>query len=324
MSLSSHTFQHTLPHYRGLVGGDPFSATTTTFASWVCVLRLAILTAATGYALTPGAGASAALLLAASFLPLVAAAALEPLGGAAGPASSSSSSSSTAAVSPAIARKEPGQVSSCLKQAVPLLLPIISTDAMLLLASYAAVNHGSHAGVAAVVACGLKFVVALAAIAFQKRYKERLAPWQAAVGDIVEVHVTVSTASGAAIDTTRGKRPLAFTVGQAAAGASEDSSDATGDAVAAVADTSSSSHSDAVSEPPSIPPGGGWGGEGGGSMSAAGSRGVLRFRSPAFAALLDELTPGLVVGERRRVTVHNPAPKDGGFLNPGAPGCSAV
>ena len=216
-------------------------------------------------------------------------------------------------------------MSNCLKQAAPLLLPIISSDAMLLLASYAAVNHGSHAGIAAVVACGLKFTVALAAIAFQKRYKERLTPWQAAVGDVVEVHVTVSTASGAAIDTTRGKRPLAFTVGQAAAGASEDSGGVapTGDAVAAVADTSSSSHSDAASGPSSAPPlpggrgGGGWGGEGGGSMSAAGSRGVLRFRSPAFAALLDELTPGLVVGERRRVTVHNPAPKDGGFLNPG-------
>ena len=55
-------------------------------------------------------------------------------------------------------------MANCLKQAAPLLLPIISTDAMLLLASYAAVNHGSHAGVAAVVACGVKFAVARAAV----------------------------------------------------------------------------------------------------------------------------------------------------------------
>jgi hypothetical protein len=54
-----------------------------------------------------------------------------------------------------------------------------------------------------------------------------------------------------------------------------------------------------------------------GPMSFQAALGNNRFRSPLFAMLLDQVTPKMVVGEKRSVAFHNPLPEEGGFFNPG-------
>ena len=65
-------------------------------------------------------------------------------------------------------------------------------------------------------AFGTGLAAALVATVLQKRYVERLSPWQATVGSTGKVHVTVYTESGSMIDTTRGKEPLVVTIGRQA------------------------------------------------------------------------------------------------------------
>lgn len=184
------------------------------------------------------------------------------------------------------------------KQAVPLLVPLVASDTLLLLSAVAGgLGHQLAASV-----LGAAFGAALLTTVLQKRYVDRLAPWKASAGSTASVHVTVLTESGAVIDSTKGKRPLAINVGQQVALPSSDISTASLGSSAALSSESTSQPTNGV------------------LLSKEGAKDVRRFDIPLFSRLLSESTLGLVVGERLMIKVHNPAPNDGGFLNPGMQG----
>ncbi len=181
-----------------------------------------------------------------------------------------------------------------------LLLPLLSSDASLIASAAAGMTLAGPAGLAAVLASGAALSASLLALTMQPAFLARLESWKASVGDQVQVHLTVRSESGAVIDTTHGKGPISFTVGRTEAETDGSSVD--------MASTSSS-----------VYPGGEEGvrltrsrAEGLGIQAA----GASRFQSPTIVALMDHLSQGLVVGERVKINVHNPAPKDGGFFNP--------
>ena len=93
--------------------------------------------------------------------------------------------------------------------------------------------------------------------------------------------MTVKTQSGVEIDTTRGKRPLSFVVGQAAAADPSQGTTAVGAGEPLPSGGGGAEDSRAVGPIPST--------SGTTAMSAEGSVGVQRFGAPTFLMLLDQV-----------------------------------
>ena len=155
---------------RELLGGSAISASACNAAAGVCLARAALLLSAVGIAAAIGASTLAAVAAAAaSLIPLALAAWVNPAPGDSGGHRKTSQQ----------------EVSEGLGRALPLLVPILVSDAAVLAAAWATVRGITLVAAAA----GAILSASLIATVTQSRYTDRLQPWRAAEGDEVQVRI---------------------------------------------------------------------------------------------------------------------------------------
>jgi len=211
-----------------------------------------------------------------------------------------------AAVAAASGVKLP-QASKAVAAALPLLLPVLGSEvvSLVLMAAAGAVDGCVLGSLPVRAVCGALLGASLAATVLQEQYSQRLYKWQAQEGDLAEVHLSLRASNGAVIDTTYGHEPLRLRVGRAMEDIAGQQSEVQEAPDSATPSTTATGDLAWVDQSRMCTP------------SPWSTFGTERFCTPQFASALDELLPGLMLGQGSACELENPRLNEGGHINPG-------